>query len=161
MNITVTHEEHSFGMTSLLFVGALGLSAAYCLVFWSSPLKWLGMGAAVLSFGGLCYSFLKKQLLLQIDDKGIFDATLGVGKIAWEDVDDAQLQTTEQKCFLCLRIRNPEPYLRRSWGPLRKKIQFHRGLGFHGFNVNVSPANVDLLELKKQIDRRIRRDSRA
>ena len=159
MNITVTRVHQSFGMTSLLFVAAMGLSGAYSVVFWHSPLRWLGLGAVVLSAGGLSYSLWKKQLLLQIDDNGIFDATLGVGKIAWEDVDDAQLQTTEENCFLCLRIRNPEPYVQRLWGTQRKKVLFHRGLGFNGFNVNVSRADVDLLELKKQIDRRLRRSA--
>jgi len=157
MQIIVTQKQSGFGLASVLFLGLLLMSGAYSLSVLNSPMMWFGVLASVISFWGFLHSLYKHDLLLQIDDAGIYDSRLGLGKIEWADVEDVQLQVTEGNRYLCFKMHNAEPYLARLKGANRERVLFHRSLGFHGFNVDVGPVDVNLLELKKQIDKRVRR----
>lgn len=158
MQIVVTQKQSGFGVASALFLGLLIMSAIYSVSVLYTPMMWFGFAACVISIFGIAHSIWNHDLLLlQIDDSGIFDRRLGVGKISWEDVEDVQLQVTEEQRYLCFKMANAKPYINRLSGADRERVLFHRSLGFHGFNVEVSPVDVNLLELKKQIDKRIRR----
>ncbi len=159
MQITVTQKQSGFGVGSLLFLGLLALSVAYGYSAWGTDAFWFGVLACVISFSGLGHSVWKHDLLLSIDDVGIYDKRLGIGKINWVDVEDVQLQVTEGQQYLCFKMSNVAPYLARLKGADRERVLFHRSLGFQGFNVDVSPVDVNLLELKKKIDDRVRRPS--
>lgn len=157
MRIVVTQKQSGFGFASGLFLGLLGLCAAYTYSVFGDNVMWFGVLACVISFAGLLHSLWKHDLLLSIDDTGIYDKRLGIGKISWVDVEDVQLQVHEGHRFLCFKMSNVTPYLARLKGANRERVLFHRSLGFQGFNVDVSPVDVNLLELKKKIDDRVRR----
>lgn len=157
MQITVTQKQSGFGIGSFLFLGMVVLSAGFCYSARASDVLWYGLLALVISAVGFAHSLWKHDLLLSIDDTGIYDKRLGIGKINWADVQDVQLQVTEGQQYLCFKMSNAAPYLARLKGANRERVLFHRSLGFQGFNVDVSPVDVNLLELKKKIDDRVRR----
>ena len=159
MRIVVTQKPSGFGLISFLFLVLLAIAAGYCVYFVHSQFIWFGVVAAVVSLAGFTQSLRSDSLLLQIDESGIFDRRLGVGKILWSDVEDVQLQVNEATRFLCFRLRHPEAYVARLKGAHRERILFHHGLGFRGFNVDVGPVDVNLLDLKKFIDQRVGRSS--
>ena len=92
---------------------------------------------------------------LIIDEHGVFDSQLGVGKISWSDIEDVHIETAYGNRFLCFRLRSSEQYLARLQGKQREKMLFHRQLGFQRFNVDVGQLPISLLDLKKQIELRI------
>ncbi len=158
MYITVVQKRKSaVGAGSFLFFMLLFMSLAYSISVYKTKMVWFGLSACLISLSGILHAVWKKELLMQIDDVGIYDRRLGIGKIKWEDVAEVQLQVTEENRFLCFRMRNPEPYLARLKGKERERVLYHRGLGFQGFNIDVSPVDVNLLELKKLIDVRVGR----
>jgi hypothetical protein len=157
MRITVTQREGGFDILSLFFLVLFGMTVVYCYTVFRTPMIWFGGIACALSLLGFLHSEWKHSVLLRIDDTGIYDRRLGVGKIRWVDIDDVQLQVTEGNRYLCFRVHNPEPYLARLKGANRERVLYNHSLGFRGFNVDVNPVDVNLLELKKQIDARVRR----
>lgn len=159
MRITVTDKYSAFSGSSVAFLAILILSLAFSVSVFRTPVMWFGLVASLISFSGLLHSLWTHALLLQIDDHGIYDRRLGIGKIHWTDVEDVQLQVTENNRFLCFKMANPEPYLARLKGANRERVLFHRSLGFQGFNVDVDAVDVNLLELKKYIDHRVRRSN--
>lgn len=156
MQITVTEKQSGFNFASFLFLGLLVLSGAYCYSVFGTDVVWFGAVACVISLVGFFHSLWKHDLLLSIDDTGIYDRRLGIGKINWVDVEDVQLQVTEGNQFLCFKMSNATPYLERLKGSNRERVLFHRSLGFQGFNVDVSPVDVNLLELQQKIVQRVR-----
>jgi hypothetical protein len=157
MQILVTQKQSGIGLASWLFAGLLLLSAGYTYSAFGTNAVWFGALACLISLTGALHSAWKQDLLICIDDTGIYDKRLGIGKINWADVDDVQLQVTESNRFLCFKISNPAPYLARLKGANRERVLFHRSLGFHGFNVDVGPVDVNLLELQRKIYAHVRR----
>ncbi len=155
MRITVTQKQTGFSFSSFMFLILLAMAMVYSWTAARSAMLWFGLGACAISLVGFLYSLWRKEVLLQIDDSGIYDKRLGMGKILWVDLEDVQLQVTEENRFLCFRVHNPEPYLNRLKGANRERVLFQRQLGFRGFNVDIGPLDVNLLELKKHIDQRI------
>jgi hypothetical protein len=118
----------------------------------------MGAVTALICLSGLIRSSWTEITLLQIDDEGVTDRRLGVGKILWSDVGEVKLLTTEEHCFLCVKVENPENYLTRLRGPKLEKVLFHRNLGFQTFNIDLRMVDANLLDLKRQIDERVKRN---
>ena len=161
MNIRVTAKQTGLSGSSYLFTGLSMATAAYAFLVKETPMLWVGVTACFFSFSGLLHSRYKQILMLQIDDEGIYDVRLGMGKIWWRDLSEVQLQVTESSRFLCFSVRNPEPYIKRLHGANRDRVNFQRKIGFRGFNVDVAMVDVNLLDLKKQIDIRLARNNPA
>ena len=158
MRVTVTEEYSVFNASSLLFLSLLAATTYYTFTVWKTPMVWLGGVSCAIALIGYSHSVLRKSILLRFDEHGVFDRRLGVGTILWQDIEDVQLQVTEENRFLCFRLRNPEPYLARLKGDRREKILYQHSLGMTGFNVEVARAEVSLLQLKTAIDTRLRQN---
>jgi hypothetical protein len=102
---------------------------------------------AVMTFSAFVMVVLVWQVLdfrprLTIDEEGIADRTLGVGKILWSDVEGAFIRSIEGNDFICLIVRDPEVYLERM-GPIRRRIaRANWVLGFTELNLNLGGVTV-------------------
>lgn len=155
MRVVVTQRRKAANAISFTFLLVMVGSAAYAYTCRGTSFMWVGGGLAFLSLFGLVRSTWTESLLLQIDDEGISDRRLGIGKILWSDVSEVKLQATEEHCFLCLSVPNAEPYLARLKGPKLERVLYHRKLGFQSFNIDVGMVQMNLQELKRQIEARI------
>jgi hypothetical protein len=90
-----------------------------------------------------------------IDDVGVLDPRLGVGKLHWSDIEDVQMELSYRHRYLCFRVARQEKYLNKLTGPRKARALFHRDLGFSRFNVDVRQYSVDPLALKEILSRRI------
>lgn len=141
----------------LLLIVSLTFVAAGAFLVARSPDKWVGW-MSITFFGG-CAAVFVWQLLdsrprLIIDDRGIFDRTLGVGVIPWSEIVDAFPRTIASCRFVCLVLRQPEEYLSRLPRRRRPFASLNRELGFTDFSINLIDIGVDPAELCELIMKR-------
>lgn len=157
MNVVLDKKKSGLGPLSFVLLSLFLLSAGFSAASYEKPVFWSAMALCGFSLVMLVIVLQQREILIQIDDIGIYDRRLGLGKVRWSDIVSVQLQVAEGNYFLSFRLRNPSPYLANLQGPQRERVMFHQKLGFKGFNVDVAALNVDLVELKRQIDLRIAR----
>ena len=124
---------------SLGFVGGgagMVLDERAAIVVWMS----------VLFFGG-CAAVAVAQLVdtrarLVVDDRGVFDRTLEVGVIRWEDIVDAEVAFVGNP-FIALRLTNAAVYTDRLGPVHRRLVQLNQGLGLGALNVNLTAIDTD------------------
>jgi len=75
---------------------------------------------------------------LIINAHGVLDRTLGVGTIAWSDIEAAYVRSISGNDFICLELKNPEKYSRKLSKVKRAMAKANRTLGFTDFNLNLS-----------------------
>src|ERR1700688_304235 len=97
-------------LISLVFA-ASGLFLLFAAPHQSPRDRWIA-GSVSLFFGS-CAAVFAWQIFdnrprLTIDDLGIDDRTLGVGKIPWSEITTAYRQSIRCNEFICLEVRNPE-----------------------------------------------------
>lgn len=149
-------ERKNSDATVLLSVLFLMFAGATSYAIFAAKELYLGAGVAAIGVVAILLGYYLLPLanpILVIDDDGVFDARLGVGKIAWTDVEDVQIQAIYGNRFLCLRLREPERYLAKLKGPKKQKVLSNRELGFERFNIDVGPVPVSMLEIKKMIEK--------
>ncbi len=78
---------------------------------------------------------------LIIDEKGVIDRTLGVGRIAWSDIKAAYVMSISENDFICLELKNPAKYVRKLSKVKRAMTAANRQLGFTDFSLNLSGVN--------------------
>lgn len=97
---------------------------------------------AVLFFGSgipiFIWQIIDSRPRLVIDERGVIDRTLGVGRINWDDIDAAYVLSISGNDFICLELKNPERYLQRLSPVKRAMAKANRQLGFTDFNLNLS-----------------------
>lgn len=82
-----------------------------------------------------------------IDQIGVFDRTLGVGIIEWQDIEHAYLNSIMKNDFISLVLKNPEKYLQKTSKPKAKLARYNKTLGFETININLSGVNIDSKEV--------------
>lgn len=108
--------------------------------------RWAGIASIV--FFGACTLFCVYQLIerrprLVFDDVGVFDRTLGVGRIPWDEILAADWVSLNGNHFICLLLRDEAHWLARL-SPLQRRLAWaNRGLGFGSINLNLSGLAVD------------------
>jgi hypothetical protein len=140
-----------------LLIGSLAFVAAGVFLLARSPDKW-EIWMSTIFFGG-CAAVFVSQLLdsrprLIIDDRGVFDRTLGVGVIPWSEILDAFPRTISSSSFVCLVLRQPESYLSRRPRRHRAFASLNRQLGFTDFSLNLTGMDVDPAEICELILKR-------
>jgi hypothetical protein len=155
MRITVRDQSLARDFFFSLIVVFLGAAATYVGLLRHRPetAGWLALGALVVGLFALVLP--KSQPILQIDETGVFDRRLGVGKISWADVEAVQIEGGYGNRFLCLQVREPERYVRRLSGGARAKAYRSHDLGFKKFGIDLRDVNINLLDLKRHIESRI------
>lgn len=96
-----------------------------------------------------------RRLTLQINSNGIFDESLNVGWIDWRDVVECQIIASYRNVVLTLKVQNPDKYIGRMPPTLREKARQKIALGFTRFSIDLRNIEVDLLQLKKDVDQKI------
>jgi len=92
---------------------------------------------------------------LTIDDLGIDDRTLSVGKIPWPEITDAYRRSIGGNEFICLEVRNPEMWLHKLSSTKRAMVKANRALGFTELSINLSGLAVDAAQVHELILKRV------
>lgn len=150
MEVIVTKEQKSL-ITEIIIV-VMAISAIGIIVLSDIPI--IAAPIAVLS-AILAYQYYDRQLLFAIDENGIYDARLGVGKIFWRDVSHVQIEICYRTRFLCLRLKNPDKFVRQAHPAVRKKLVENESLGFSQINIDISGVEMNALLLKQFIEDKI------
>ena len=108
----------------------------------------LFFGAGVPLFG---WNLLDRRPVVVLDGGGIFDRRLGVG-IPWSEIEGAYPATVQHRGgteeFVCLQLRNPEPYAAKLPRRLRLTAPLNNAVGFTEFAIatrNLDTKTEDLL----------------
>ena len=122
-----------------------------------SPLvAWLNIvffGASAAFFG---LQAVDRRPRIVIDDQGVFDRTLKVGRIEWADIRGVFLKRSQGQAYICLDLREPSKYTQRLSPLLRRMVELNRTLGFTDLSLNltgttVSPEQIEEL-IKKELE---------
>jgi hypothetical protein len=140
-----------------LLTGSLAFVAAGVFLLVRSPDKWIGW-MSIIFFSGCALVFLwqlfDSRPRLIIDDRGVFDRTLGVGVIPWSEIADAYPRTIASSSFICLVLSQPEVYLSRLPRQRHALANLNRQLGFTDFSINLTEIAVDPVEICELILKR-------
>jgi hypothetical protein len=130
----------------LLLAVSLGFVAIGMVLVTRTPhavVGWLN-----LAFFGLCAVTFLWQVVdarprLVIDERGVYDRTLGVGVIPWGEILAVEARAIMGQPFVRLTLRDPALFTRRL-GPLRRALtRGNRAIGFEALNLNLSGLPVD------------------
>ncbi|HEX8276298.1 MAG TPA: STM3941 family protein [Longimicrobiaceae bacterium] len=124
---------------------ALGLVAAGVFVVLNGDpwARWIGV-----AYFGFCALVIGIQAVdarprIVIDESGIFDRTLRVGVIAWEDVRGVHPPSARHGSLVPLELRDPDKYVRRLSPLMRRLVAMNRRSGFAHFSLNLSGTGAD------------------
>ena len=136
-----------YGVISLLFV-AIGIF----ILSIENDLKSIVISWSCVIFFGFAFLIFLWQIFdtrprVVIDQIGVYDRTLGVGIIEWEDIEHAYLNSLMKNDFISLVLKNPEKYLHKLSKPKAKLAKYNRTLGFETININLSGVNIDSREV--------------
>lgn len=157
MYVAVEQDRTKLFLTASPVLVLMAMACVYGLASLKMRGAWFGfvLFLFAISLIGLAYLATRKRLLAVIDEDGILDTRIGIGRILWSDIEDVQLEVAYGNRFLCFRVRTPERYVEQLSGVQHEKAIFHRKLGFQRFNIDIRGLDCDLVELKHQIDIRI------
>ena len=132
----------------LLLIGCIGFVAAgIWMVIAGNSFGWL----AILFFGSgipiSIWQIADARPRLVIDEHGVLDRTLGVGRIAWSDIEAAYVRSISGNDFICLELKNAEEYARKLSKVKRAMAKANRSLGFTDFNLNLSGVDARTAEV--------------
>ena len=132
----------------LLLFGALGFVTAGILMILYAPAadRWIGW-ASVAFFGSGVVVFARQIIdarpRLIIDNVGVLDRTLGIGRIPWSQIVGARLVSIQRVPFISLSLRDPDRWLQRL-SPIGRAIATaNAGLGLPPFNLNLAAVDAD------------------
>ena len=132
----------------LLLIGSIGfVVGGIWMLMRGKPFGW----AAIVFFGSgipiFVWQLADSRPRLLIDEQGVLDRTLGVGRIAWSDIRAAYVRSIYGNDFICLELKNPEKYSHKLSKVKRAMAAANRGLGFTDFNLNLSGVDVSTDEV--------------
>ena len=114
----------------------------------SAPIDIIVSIAGILFFG-LCLIFIAKKLSdnnpgLVINGDGITDNSSGIsaGLIPWKDINEITKETIANQDFLVIKVNNPEEYINRQTGLIKRKAM---EMNYRSFG---SPINISANGLK-------------
>jgi len=117
--------------------------------------NWLArvMGITCILFFGigssaLIYKYaIDRRPRIVIDNEGVTDRTLHVGRIEWKDIEGIELRSLYMNQFVVLQLRDSRKYVDRLSRGGRLASHSNKALGFGGLNLNLSLVNVDANEV--------------
>jgi hypothetical protein len=115
---------------------------------------WLGI-----VFFGACaavgvWQTLDPRPRLIIDDEGVFDRTLKVGRIPWSEIAGVHLPSMMSKQFICLDLRDEDRWIASLARPYQVMVKGNEALGFTRLNLNLSGTNANTAELLPVLQRK-------
>jgi hypothetical protein len=143
--ITAVNSANYYGwtlLTVILFMGAPGAFILYHFEGMATAPGW----ACVLVTGICAYSFLPRLLdrrpRLIIDDRGVFDRTLGIGFIPLRDIRNAYIKTIFDKTFVCIDLHNTSHWLMQLTRTQRTLANCNERFGFSPISLYLTGASV-------------------
>lgn len=107
---------------------------------------WIGW-MSILFFGAGVPLFVKQLLDARprviLDESGVFDRTLGVGTIPWDEITGAYVKAIHGNAFVCLEMHRPDHWLQSAFAAQRALVAANVKLGFQPLNINLSGTAVD------------------
>ena len=140
----------------LLTLGSLGFVAAGIFILLEPEgddilVSWM----ATLFFGGCAlvgfWMLFDTRPRLIIDRAGIYDRTIGVGKIPWSDINNAYIRSIRGNDFICLELRNQNAYLQKLSSIQRFLAQANLSLGFTPISLNLSGVDANSYQVLELI----------
>lgn len=125
---------------SLAFVaiGALlVVRTPHAIVGWLNVV-FFGAGAAT-----FLWQVVDARPRLVIDERGVFDRTLGVGVIPWSEIVGVEARSMVGTPFVALALRDPSLFTRRLSSAQRVLLRANRAAGFEELNLNLGGLPVD------------------
>jgi hypothetical protein len=119
-----------------IFLIVIAKDTRTTLIGWSSVV-FFGFGVVV-----FLKQFLNTAPRMILDDEGIEDKSLGVGKILWDDIVAAYPNNFFTNKFISLQLTDLEKYLQRTSKRTRKIVSYNKALGFEALNLNLVCLNV-------------------
>ncbi|WP_152670134.1 STM3941 family protein [Lysobacter capsici] len=139
---------NSRGLYLLMLIGALAFVVAGVFIVRQEPGANALVGwSSILFFGGCALVFVRQLLdsrpRIVLDQRGVFDRTLGIGVIPWRDIVGAELKSMQRNHFICLELRNPEHWIGKLSPTQRKLVALNQRMGYSALNVNLSGVAAD------------------
>jgi hypothetical protein len=106
------------------------------------------------AFGAVSHLIDTRPRLI-IDDEGIIDHILGVGRIPWSDIHGAYLRQVSKHCFVSLELPNYERYLDRLPIIKRAFARANPTCGLTPVSLNLSAIAADPNDVVRHIIHRI------
>ena len=107
------------------------------LVAWSS-ICFFGAGIPIMIF-----QIIDRRPRLIIDNDGIIDRTLGIGKVPWKEINNAYLRSLNGNNFICLELADSDKYLLKLSKIKRGMVNANQRLGFTPFSINLVNVDID------------------
>ncbi len=106
------------------------------------------VGASLVLFFGGCAVVFAFQLRdtrprIIIDDRGVFDRTLRVGVIPWDQILGAHARRGAGQWFIALTLRDPQEFVRKLGSLHRRLVGANEVLGFEVLNLNLTAVAAD------------------
>lgn len=146
--------------TLFLLIAAMGFVATgIWLVVHGNMFGWV----AIMFFGSgipiFIWQIVDSRPRLMIDDEGVTDRTLGVGRILWSDIQGAYVMSISGNDFICLDLKEPEKYWQKLSKVKRAMASANRKLGATEFNLNLSGVTASTEEIFELIMKHCELDS--
>jgi len=146
--------KSSRGKYFALLFGAIGFVAGGAFILLIGGPKLIGWASIIFFGAGIplsIWQILDRRPRLKIDDTGIVDRTLGVGKIAWEDIEGAFVKSIQGNDFICLNLRNNKKYTDKLSSVKKAMISANEKLGFTPISLNLSGVDTNANEILELI----------
>ena len=101
---------------------------------------WLCIGIFFLGIPIFLWQIFDSRPRLILDEDGVIDRTLGVGKIFWKDIKGLSVRTVHKNDFVCLEMDEDsnQRYLSSLSSIKRKLLTANVALGWPPLNLNLS-----------------------
>jgi hypothetical protein len=160
------------GKLALLLLGSIAF-VSLGILFLQFPQEFGGVGASRVDLGflyvigwvsilffGACGIAIVKQLFdrrprLILDDRGIFDRTLGTPLIPWSSIQSANIVQVRRTKFIALLLVDEEDRVAALPAAKRLVSAANRGLGFGRFNLSLSALDVPADQILQVIQEQI------
>ncbi len=146
MNMTYIEIKTSRIKYILLLMITIGFVAGGIFILMNNGPVWVGWMSIVFFGSGIplfIWQIADSRPRLIIDDEGVNDRTLGVGKILWKDIDGAYLKSIQNNDFICLQLNNTKKYLGKLSPIKQATASANEKLGFTPLSLNLSGVSVD------------------
>jgi len=151
-----TSIPRTLGLTGL---GVLMIAASYFAartgVGLIQVVGWFGVAFFSLCFVAILFQLFRQGPTVVIDEIGVFDRRLGVGRIPWEDIASVSVAQVKSQRIISLWLRNEDRYLSQSSAWRRRLAAANRALGFSPFCMSFTGLTPGFDEAYGRLKRRL------
>jgi hypothetical protein len=116
---------------------------------------WFGVAFFVLCFLAILLQLFRRGPTVVIDELGVFDQRMGIGRIPWGDIASVSIAQVRRQRFISLWLRNEELYLSQVPNWRRGVAAANRALGFSPFCMSFAGLTPGLDEAYARLRARV------